>query len=319
MKRFRVVFSALLILTLVGGLFYRSYNRVQVTEKTEFLFDTYCTVTVYSRNADQAVDAVFEEMRKIHKLTDFFDEDSEVSKINKTAKTQAVPVSDEVLQILKTANEIKDKSDGAFDVCVAPLSVLWKFDAANAQLPKPELIQERLAKVRESGLNLDLKSKTVTKQTDETTIDLGGAAKGYAGDAAVRILHNYGIKSAIVDLGGNIICIGENPTTKDKKWHIGLQKPFAATGEYSRVIEVTSGAVVTSGIYQRYFEKDGRIYHHIIDPRSGYPKEQKFKSVTVTADNSLIADCIATAVYVLGQDKGEKLAEEYGAELYFSD
>ena len=120
-----------------------------------------------------------------------------------------------------------------------------------------------------------------------------------------------------MDLGGNITVMGSNPNTKDGRWRIGMQKPYSPTGEFDEVLEVATGAVVTSGTYQRYFERDGIRYHHIIDPHTGYPADRDYSSVTVVAESGLYADCLATACFVLGRDAGEILAEKFGAEIYF--
>ena len=145
---------------------------------------------------------------------------------------------------------------------------------------------------------------------------MGGAAKGYACDAAIKVLEKYNI-CGVVDLGGNIGCTGKNPDSENGLWRIGLQTPFEPTGTFEEKIELDSGSVVTSGNYQRYFEQDGKIYHHILDPKTGYPKTASYNAVSVKAENSLLADLISTAAFVLGEEDGRALAEKYGAEIYF--
>ena len=132
-----------------------------------------------------------------------------------------------------------------------------------------------------------------------------------------EILTESGVSSFILDFGGNIKTCGKNPTTKNGLWRVGLQKPFAPTGEYSKVIEVLDKAVATSGTYQRNFTFNGTLYHHIIDPASGFPAVQDFESVTVTLESSALADCLSTAVYVLGKEKGLLLLEKFGATAEF--
>ncbi len=317
MKKLKAIFLILLIFTLIFGLAYRAFDRVSKTESTEFLFDTYCTVTAYSKDADAAVSAVFDELSRIHSLTNFFDENSDVSKINRAANGEKVKVDPCVINIISKAQEIKLASDGAFDISIAPASMLWKFDENAPTPPTDEQINQALLSVGNSGLTVDVAEMTVSKVLDTAMIDLGGVAKGYAGDVALKILREYGVEAAIVDLGGNILCYGKNPNSKDGKWRIGLQKPFAPTGEYSNTVQLTEGAVVTSGTYQRYFEHEGEVYHHIIDPKTGRPARQSYQSVTVVAESSMEADCLATAVYVLGREQGETLARSRGAEVYF--
>ena len=318
MKRLKIVFTTIILATLILGLFFRAFDNDRKYETTEFLFDTYCTITAYSKNAEDATRAAFDEIARIHKLTDFFDENSDVSRINNSKANESVAVDPIVLEILETALEMCKDSEGAFDVTLAPVSMLWKFDEGKSVPPSDEQIKTALASVKNGGIVVDKESMTVTKLSDETKLDLGGIAKGYAGDAAAKVLREMGVKAAIVDLGGNISCVGKNPNSKDGKWRIGLQKPFAPTGEYSETVEINEASVVTSGTYQRYFEYSGERYHHIIDPVTGQPSKQDFNSVTVVGGSSMQADCLATAAYVLGREKGAALAEKYGAEIYFN-
>ena len=318
MKRLKIIFTTIILATLILGLFFRTFGNNRKYETTEFLFDTYCTITAYSKNAEDAVAAAFDEIARIHKLTDFFDENSDVTRINNSKAKEAIMVDPIVVEILKTALKIGRESDGAFDVTLAPVSMLWKFDEGEGIPPSKEQIKAALAVVKNGGIVIDTEKKTVTKLSDETKIDLGGIAKGYAGDAAAKVLREMGVKAAIVDLGGNISCIGKNPNSKDGKWRIGLQKPFSPTGEYSQTVEINEASVVTSGTYQRYFEYGGERYHHIIDPTTGQPSKQNFNSVTIAGSSSMEADCLATAAYVLGREKGRALAEKYGARIYFN-
>lgn len=317
MKKIKTIAIALLILALTGGFVRQSIVRTRKTEESQFLFDTLCTITVYQRGAKDAVDQAFSELSRLHKLTDFFDEGSDVSKINKAAANQEIQVAPEVIEIIEAAQEVYRASDGAFDITVAPLSMLWKFDTETPAPPEKAQITQALSRVGGENLKINKETMTVTKLQEDIQIDLGGAAKGYAGDLAVKVLKDCGIESGIVDLGGNITCFGKNPNTKNGTWRIGLQTPFAPTGDFETSVEVEGGAVVTSGTYQRYFEHNGKKYHHIIDPKTGYPANKEYSSVTVKAENTLMADCLATAIFVAGREKGEKLAEEFGAEVYF--
>ncbi len=318
MKKLKTVFVVVILVTLIAGLYLKSLSDSGKDEQTEFLFDTYCTITAYSKNAETATRAAFDEIARIHKLTDFFDENSDVSRVNNSKANEKITVDPIVMEILEKALEIAEASGGAFDVTLAPVSMLWKFGEGEPVPPTADEVQAALAIVENGGITIDKKGMTVTKLSDATKIDLGGIAKGFAGDAAAKVLREMGVRAAIVDLGGNITCIGKNPNSKDEKWRIGLQKPFAPTGEYSETVELAAGAVVTSGTYQRYFEYSGERYHHIIDPLTGQPSRQDFDSVTIVGNSSMEADCIATAAYVLGREKGAALAEKYSADIYFN-
>ncbi len=315
MKKARWIFVAILAITLFAGLFYRYNIKNKGFEKTEFMFDTQCTVTAYGKDAKTAVNAVFDQLAEIHDITNYYSKNSQVAEINNTAADEEILIREEMKEILTASLDIGNSSQGAFDITIAPVVELWDF-SGGGNVPRYEEVQQKLDLVGTDKLQYDGESK-LKKLADGVKIDLGGAAKGYAGDVAITILKKYDVVGAVVDLGGNITCFGKNPNSSNGKWRIGLQKPFAPAGEYDDVIEIDEGAVVTSGIYQRYFEKDGRSYHHIIDPQIGYPADKEYNSVTIVADSSLYADCLATACYILGQDKGKELTERYSAKIYF--
>lgn len=317
MKKLKTIFTVIIILTLISGLAYRSLNKTATTEETQFLFDTVCSITVFSPSAEKEISAAFAEAEKIHRLTDFFDENSDVAIINSAKAETPVNVSRETIEIIDLAQKINRDSKGAFDICLAPVSRLWDFKSENPEIPEKSAIETALDVCHGSWLNVDATSRTITKSLDKTQIDLGGIAKGYAADKAAEALTKMGVQAAIIDFGGNIVVVGKNPKTKDGKWRIGLQTPFAPTGEYSKVVEIQSGSMVTSGTYQRYFEKDGKAYHHIIDPKDGFPAQRKYSSVSINAQNAALADALATAVFVLGEKDGAALAEKWGASAEF--
>lgn len=306
------------LLVLAAVLFFNYLNEDEGYSREVFLFDTACTVTAYGNDAEQAVDAAIERISEIHRLTDAFSENSVIAKINCAKAGEIVEVGDDIAEILSVAVSVSEKSGGAFEISIAPVVKLWNFDGGG-KVPDELEIAQAMKRAGNGKIIFDGESKTVVKTDDGAAVDLGGAAKGYAGDVAIAVLSEFDVRGAIVDLGGNISCFGSNPNSEDGVWRIGLQKPFAPTGEYDEdnIIEISGGAVVTSGTYQRYFEKDGEIYHHIIDPETGYPAVQEYSGVTIVTDSSLLGDCLATACFVLGKDEGTHLAEEYGAKILF--
>ncbi|MBO5897341.1 MAG: FAD:protein FMN transferase, partial [Clostridia bacterium] len=259
MRKLKTLFTILIIITLISGLFYRSLNGKTQTEETRFLFDTVCSITVFSPSANAEISAAFDAASKIHRLTDFFDETSDVTRINSAKANISVAVSREAAEIINLAQQIQADSKGAFDITLAPVSRLWDFKSENPTVPRKEEVEKALDVCRNSKVAVDMTTLTVTKNRDDTQIDLGGIAKGYAADVAAKVLEEMGVKSAILDFGGNIVVVGKNPKTPDGEWRIGLQTPFAPTGEYSKVVEIHSGSTVTSGTYQRYFESGGTM------------------------------------------------------------
>ncbi len=314
MKKFGWVFCVLIVCTALAGLFLKNSNK-NGYEKTEFLFDTPCTVTAYGKDAKIAVEAVFERLAEIHKVTDAFSETSDVARINSAESGEEIFVCQDVADILSRAETVTVDSRGAFDVTVASVSALWNF-SGEGRVPQKEEIEKALDLV---GRDIFDGKNVVKKALSDEKIDLGGAAKGFGGDAALEVLRGYDVSGAIVDLGGNICCMGTNPKTENGMWRIGVQKPFSPTGEFDEVVEISEGSVVTSGTYQRYFEKDKKLYHHIIDPKTGYPADRDYSSVTIVTEEGscCYADCLATACFVLGREDGEALAEKYGAKIIF--
>ena len=316
MKKIKYMLIGLLAVLLIFGLWYGKRSKAGEYTKTEYVLDTTCSVTFYGNDAEAAAKAVFSEINRIDALMSMYKKSSDVAKINSAKAGETVTVSEDTYKVIKTALSISEMSGGAFDITVAPVTVLWDFGAEKPSVPMDSEIEEALSKVDYKAIEL-CDNNTVVKRNDGTMIDLGGAAKGYAGDCAVKAAEKYSLIGGIIDLGGNILCFGENPKSDNGKWTVGIQVPFSPAGTYEKVVEISHGAVVTSGTYQRYFDSGGKKYHHIIDPKTGYPANRAYDSVTVVLNNSLEADCLATAAYVMGTDAGKNLAEELGGEIYF--
>ncbi len=308
MKRFLA--AALAVLMLCGCTLQGKPNEYS---DTRFLMDTVCTIRAGGGEAQAAVTAAFERIEEIAAAVDYYSDTSEVSAINRAKAGEAVSIGRDVEEILAAALDISEKSNGAFDITVAPLKDLWRFSDGSHEPPEQENLDAALAHV--GYKKISLADGTVTKSDSEIKIDLGGAAKGYAADCAAEVLRRAGVPYALIDRGGNIYALGKNPSRSDGGWLIGLQKPFGQTGEYFKTVTISEGAVVTSGTYQRFFEWNGALYHHILDPKNGCPANSGISSASIISDSALLADCLSTACMVLGRERGESLAAEYGAEL----
>ena len=289
---------------------------------TYFIMDTPCTITAGSRDdasLKEAIQKAFNKVCEIESYTDYYLPSSDVSKVNFAKADEAITVSDDTINILQIALDVCEKSNGSFDITIAPLKDIWGFKEEVHTIPTDNDVSTTLSLVDYKNIHIDTENKTVTKKNDLTKIDLGGCAKGYAADKALEILKEHNIEYALIDFGGNILTYGHNPANHNGKWLIGIQKPFSQNGEYSNTISVENKAVVTSGTYQRYFEEKGNIYHHILDPDTGYPTDNGIKSATIISDNALIADCLSTASVVLGEEQAKKLAKEYDSDIYIID
>ena len=285
-----------------------SFGCQQKLEEYSYEFyalDTVILITLYAPDQRTAIDAFVaaeNEVMRIYNLTDRFallnspdPNQSDIYRINQHPG-ESVEVSLDTLIMLKTALDISDQSQGAFDVTVAPLMDLWDF-MGKKYVPTNIELEELLHFVDYRQIQIDEEAKTVTINPG-FGLDFGAIAKGYATDCAVKALRQKGIKHALINAGGNVYAIGEKPD--GKPWRIGIRHP-REDGELLGVVEVVDQAVVTSGDYERYFEENGLRYHHIVDPKTGFPANTAY-SVTIVSDTSMIADCLSTAVFVMGRD-----------------
>lgn len=309
MKKFFVILFAVLLCGCTPQ------NTPEHSE-TRFLMDTVCTIRAGGENAEYAVIAAFDRIKEISDITDYYSETSETSKINNASENEEISLSDDMTNILSAALDVCESSEGAFDITISPLKDLWNISEGSHPPPSDSDIQNALQDVDYKQLILNKDAKTLTKTTSQCKIDLGGVTKGYAADCAAEVLSQNGCEYALIDLGGNVYAYGKNPKRNDGKWIIGIQTPFKETGSFSQTVSLSQGAVVTAGCYQRYFEWDNKLYHHIIDPKTGYPSTQNILGASIKTDTALYADCLSTACMVLGEEKGKELAKKYNAELF---
>ena len=326
----------------------------QGISKTGFYLDTICTVTIYGlEDSDGRLAAMSdEELEKECYLiiTDAFKictkyenmlsktiETSDIAKINNAAG-KAVTVSEETIEVLKEGLKFGELSGGAFDITIGKATDLWDFhdDAETGHeggiVPEEENLKEAVAHVNYKNIVVD--GQKVRLTDPETEINLGGIAKGYIADKVAEYLESRGVVSAIVDLGGNIVAVGaktsclvtasEDVTSAEntEEFNVGIRNPLSDKGELLGVVPCKDKTVVTSGTYERYFEKDGVRYHHILDVKTGYPVETDVLSVTIIADRGKSADCdgLSTTCLVLGMDKGMELVKSLdGFEAVFVD
>jgi FAD:protein FMN transferase len=288
-----------------------------------FLMDTLVGIRAYGRDEAQlkgAVIAAYAEMQRIADLSDRFPapgsaayKASDVCLINENAGIRPVRVHREIIDMLLLAKRFHTLSGGAFDVTIGPVMDLWGFAGENPKVPSPGKIPETLSLVDDGSLLVNEKDETVFLARKGMKLDLGAVAKGYASESAVRILKERGVARALIDAGGNIRAIGRKSGASP--WKIGVKDPREEGGIIA-IIPLEDGAAVTSGDYYRYFESGGKRYHHILDPRSGYPASANM-SVTVVTKDAGAADCLSTVFFVLGPERSIELAERMkGVDLF---
>lgn len=222
-------------------------------------------------------------------------------------------ISEDLASLLSQGLSITRESDGAFDIAIAPLTSLWDFTAEDPKAPDDAAIQKALPLCSSDGVTID--GQDITLPSDDIQFDVGAIAKGYIADRMKDLLVKKGVKSAIINLGGNVLCIGSKPDGTPFK--VGIQKPFADRNETEAVMDITGKSVVSSGIYERCFKQGGKLYHHILNPQTGYPYDNGLISVTIISDQSVDGDALSTTCFALGLEDGLKFAEKKGVQAVF--
>jgi len=285
--------------------------------RSEFIMDTPCTITIAQGGDEQALDDAFARLRQIDGELSEQNPNSEIAMVNAASGLHPVKVGDDAIAMLKKDLGYASMSDGAFDPTVGPLVQLWGIGTDHARLPSPAEIKAALALVNWKDVVLDESAKTIFLKRKGMAIDLGSGTKGYATDEVVKVLRSRGVVGAIIDLGGNIFVMGSKPD--GKPWRVGLQDPENERGAYLGVASLVDKTMVTSGVYERYFEKDGKRYHHIFDTRTGYPLDNGLTSVTIVTAKSFDADGCTTMLFSLGRAKGIELGQKMGLDVIVVD
>lgn len=282
-----------------------------------FAMDTYMSVTAFGENADAAVDAAQAEIERLDAMLSTGNADSEIAKLNASGTAE---LSEDAGYLVERALELYTETDGAFDIAIYPVMEAWGFPTQDYQVPSEDVLQERLALADASKVSYDADSREISFGEAGMEIDLGGIAKGYTSAQIMDIFRNFGITSGLVNLGGNVQVLGTK--TDGSKWRVAVQSPDDEN-DYLGVLSVSDKAVITSGGYERYFEQDGITYHHIIDPKTGYPAENGLKSVTIVSADGTLADGLSTSLFIMGEEQAAEFwrmhSDEFDAILLTDD
>jgi thiamine biosynthesis lipoprotein len=285
----------------------------QEEARREFVLGTICQVNLYGQGSDFLYNKVFTRLREIENTMSANMANTTLDRINRNAGREAVEVPADLLDVLERSLFYAHLSGGAFDPSIGPLVKLWGIGTEAERLPSGEEIAGALSLVDYRNIELDRERGTVFLVKSGMAMDLGAIAKGYAADQAAAILRDAGISGALIDLGGNVFALGDKSGVQAEgqnvNWRIGIQDPLKERGAYIGIMEVRNKSIVTSGIYERYMEKEGKPYHHILSTRDGYPVDNSLLSVTIIADHSIDADALSTTVFALGYEKGRALLE----------
>lgn len=305
-NKWLIVLSFVIIL-FIGFRMMNNNKSDDPVSKTNYLMGTIVKLTIYDDIKDESVfEDTFKLIRNIENKMSLNIEDSETNKINKNAFNKRIPISEEMNFVLEKSLEYSKLSDGRFDVTVGSLVKLWGIGSESARVPSQS---EIINAISHTGYKyMDLNKDGVSLNKSDMLIDLGAIAKGYAADQVADYLDSQNINRAIIDIGGNIYVLGSK--APETPWTVSIQNPFNETrGDFLGTVRVSNKSVVTSGVYERYLEKEGKKYHHILDPFTGYPVENELMSVTIISDKSIDGDALSTAVFSLGLEKGYELVK----------
>ncbi len=311
----------LIVLLYGGGLFAQAKPTAPVFEvsATQFLLGTQVEIIALGKSVQAAKKAcyfAFREMERIENILSSHRDDSEIGKLNASAAERPVRVSAETFAILQRALDYSRQFHGQFDISIGPISVLWGFNEdRDIRLPDPDTLRQKLALVDYRQILLNPADTTVRFLKPGMRVDLGGIAKGYAIDRAAAMLRQHGIHQFLINAGGDIYASGLK--ADGRKWRIGIKHPRQLS-ELLATFDLTDFAVATSGDYERYAIIDGKRYHHILDPRTGYPAAD-YRSVTVLAPSAEAADVWATYLFILGWPQYKKLQPPPVLALFVDD
>ena len=286
-------------------------NDIEPVTETAFLMGTIAKITIYEKVEDkqifqQVFDRILEieDRMTINKATD----KSEIIQLNELAGKKSVKLSPDTFYVLEKGKYYSEISKGRFDITIGPLVKLWNITPEQTVLPDEKEIVKRLPLINHKDLILDNNNLSARLNNPGMIVDLGGIAKGYAADEAARILREAGYQHAIINLGGNVLTLNTKPD--GSKFRLGLQDPYHPRGDYMGIVKLDNQALVSSGTYERYFEIGGSRYHHILNPKTGYPEDNSLVSVSIITKESIDADALSTAIFLLGLEEGMQMIEE---------
>ncbi len=285
-------------------------SKQPVLVKTGFYMDTFISISIYDKKVDEAIlDDAFDYVDELEDLLSRYVETSDINRINMMAGSGYVKVDLRTLELLEQCIYYCKLTNGAFDITLGSLIDLWDINSGKKNIPSELEIEKAKQDIGYKNILIDKDNCSVKLKEKGIIIDLGAVAKGYISEMTKNFLISKGIKSAIMDFGGNIILIGES--YRGINYKVGIQSPFDDRGDYLAVVQSNRNAFVSSGTYERYFIGiDGKRYHHILDPATGMPAQNGLSQVSIICDNATVADILSTGIFVMGIEEGENLIEQ---------
>jgi len=300
LKKICIIVICLIFLT-----FTAACGQAKPLKETRFLLDTVIEITIYDKDSQKIMEELFELIKEMENKYSRYIEGSEISKINNSPGT-FVKVSEDTLDLISQGLYFGTLSDGLFDISIGPLIDSWGINQENPKVPSQAEIDSAKERIDFRNIKINRENMTVSIE-DGMSIDTGAVAKGFITDRLVSFLREKNVKSALLNLGGNLYMHGTKPDGSD--WKIGVRDPYGLQGDYIAIISLKDMSVVTSGIYERYFEADGKRYHHILNPKTGYPEDNELASVSIISPSSTTCDGLSTTCFLLGLKDGMELIE----------
>lgn len=284
-------------------------EKSEASESEIFALDTAITLKVYGSKRAQVLKKLEDKINELDEVLSTGKETSEVSRLNRSGVAVLSPT---VANLIKRSLGIYKKTDGLFDITIYPLMELWGFPTKNYRVPSEKEIEEKLKLVGSDKIDFNEETRKISFKNKGMEIDFGGIGKGYITDELVKILTDEKVESAIINLGGNVFGFRKKPD--GSLWNIAIRDPNEPD-KYMAAIRLEDRAVITSGGYERYFEENGIIYHHILDPRTGKPSESGLKSVSIISKDGTLADALSTSLFIMGEEKAAKYWKENGSNF----
>lgn len=302
MKKLLIILSVLLL-------------SVSCTENTvsdsRIAMGTIVSVTLYESDDDK-IDDIFSYIYSLDSMISRYNEKSYIAMINSNAGISPVTVPDGVYGLVKVSLEMAKETDGLFNPAIGPLSSLWGFGTEDARVPSSDEIESVLPLLDWRKIKLSDDDNSVFLENEGMAIDLGAVGKGWAADMIDSYLDELCVEHALVNLGGNVLLHGGK--ADGSAWRVGIRDPENLSSSYASVA-IEDGTVITSGGYQRYIEKDGEVYHHILNPETGYPFQTDILSATVIGDSGTLSDMLSTVIFASGSDKAEEIADKHDVSI----
>lgn len=274
--------------------------------QSNFQLDTVVTISLYDWKDEATFQQVFAEIDRLEKLLSVDYEGSDLDLLSKNAGKTWTTVSPETWEVIKTSVAYSDLSGGSFDITAGPLISLWNIKDGKGHYPNAQELEHAKQLIDYEEILFQNENQIMLKQVGMKA-NLGSIAKGYIADCIKEFLVEKGVKSAIINLGGNVVVLGGPPNGGE--FNVGIQDPLKATGETLGMLQIKDKSLVSSGIYERYFEYEGKHYHHILDPNTGFPSDNGLAGVTIVSGKSVDGDALSTTTFLLGKEKGMELIE----------